>query len=143
MQSQNREKGVRLLFFILAPSSFLLLSCGCGSGGKPVNVARLEGAVTLDARPIVEGNLQFVPQEPGQGSPVGVPIKDGRYVAPAVPQGKVRVVVSATRKTGKMISVYSEPYEEVVSIIPDKYQDGIEIAVSGDDPNRNFALKSR
>jgi hypothetical protein len=42
-----------------------------------------------------------------------------------------------------MITAYSEPYEEKVSIIPSKYQDGIEITVTGDDSNRDFPLKSR
>src|SRR5262245_44083135 len=108
-----------------------ILAAGCGSGGSPAGpVARLGGSVTLDATPIAEGSLQFVPQDPGRGSPVAAAIKDGRYAAPAVPQGKVRVLISATRKTGKMIKEYSQPHEEIVSIIPEKYQGGIEITVT-------------
>ncbi len=118
------------------------LMTGCGSKGSAAG-ARLEGAVTLDGNPITEGTLQFVPQQPSKEGPVMAPIKDGRYVAPAVPLGKIRVLVGATKKTGKMIKVYSEPYPEVVSIIPEKYRDGIEINVTGDNANQNFELKSR
>src|SRR5262249_41236956 len=118
------------------------LPSGCGSG-KTAPGTRLEGAVTLDGNPIAEGNLQFVPQDPGGGSPVVAAIKGGRYVAPTVPRGKIRVLVTATKKTGKMITTYSQPYEEIVNIIPDKYQQGIEITVTEDNPNLDFELRSR
>ncbi len=118
------------------------LVAGCSSK-KSAAGAHLEGVVTLDGNPISEGTLQFVPQQPSKEGPVTASIKDGRYVAPAVPLGKIRVLVGATKKTGKMIKVYSEPYPEVVSIIPDKYRDGIEINVTGDNANQNFELKTR
>ena len=119
------------------------LATGCGSGQSPYPGARLAGAVTLDGNPIAEGRLQFVPQEPDRGPPVCVDIKDGRYVAPSVPLGRVRVSISASKKTGRMIHEYSQPYEETVSIIPRVYEQGIAIAVTADEPNQNFELTSR
>jgi hypothetical protein len=70
-------------------------------------------------------------------------IKDGRYDARSVPLGKLQVSISASKKTGRMIEEYSQPREEMVSIIPKAYEQGIAIEVVGDDPNRNFDLRSR
>ncbi len=128
--------------WLLAALACAVLATGCGSKGSAAG-ARLEGVVTLDGNPIPEGTLQFVPEQPSKAGPVTAIIKDGRYVADAVPRGRVRVVVSASRKTGKMVKEYSEPYPEVVSIIPVKYRDGIEIDVTGDKAEQNFELKSR
>ena len=138
LSAAHRGMGMWLLGAILCAT----LALGCGSKNSAAG-ARLEGAVTLDGNPIAEGTLQFVPQQPSKEAPVMVPFKGGRYVAPAIPLGKVRVVVSATKKTGKMIKVYSEPYPEVISIIPEKYQDGIEINVTGNNASQNFEIKSR
>jgi hypothetical protein len=112
------------------------LTVGCGSGK-----ARLEGAVTLDGQPIAEGTLQFVAGESAKAARVVVPVKDGRYAA-TVPVGKVRVWLSATKKTGRVIKEYSQSREEVVSIIPESYANGIEITVTGDEREHNFELKS-
>jgi hypothetical protein len=120
-----------------------VLVTGCGLAKPVAPTANLEGMVTLDGRPIDEGTIQFMPATKGQAAPSMAVISEGRYVATGVPRGKVQVLLSATRKTGKMITTYSEPYEEAVSIIPEKYQSGIEINVAGDDPKRNFELKSR
>jgi hypothetical protein len=111
---------------------------GCGKSG-----ARLEGSVTVDGNPISEGRLEFLSREPGQRPPVSVAIKDGRYVAPSVPLGKVWVTISATKKTGRMIHEYSQPREEEVSIIPTAYADGFPIEVTADESTRNFELTSR
>jgi hypothetical protein len=134
----HRRMGVVLL----ASIGCAALVIGCSSKKSDAG-ARLEGVVTLDGNPITEGNLQFIPPQSNKQGPVVVSIKDGRYVAPAVPLGKIRVLVGATKKTGRMIKEYSTPYPEVVSIIPERYRDGIEINVTGDNPNQNIELKSR
>jgi hypothetical protein len=132
---------LRIDTWLLATILLAVLAAGCGQAGH--SAARLEGAVTLDGNPIAEGSMQFVPEEASRSSPVGAVIKAGRYVVPSAPLGKVRVLISATRKTGRMISEYSQPYEEIVNIIPASYHQGIEIEVTGDDPNLNFELRSR
>ncbi len=124
----------------------LFLLAGCGQSGPSYPAAKLEGNVTIDKQPVANGTVQFMPEQAAAGSvaqPVSVPIQDGRYLAPAVPKGKVRVLFTANRATGKMITEYSTPYEEVVSIVPKKYQGGISLEVSGDMPNQNFELTSR
>jgi hypothetical protein len=119
------------------------LVSGCGAGKPTYPAARLEGSVMLDGRPIAEGNLQFVPEDVGQAPITGASIVEGRYVAEAVPQGKLRVLLTASRETGKMVTEYSTPRPQVINLIPEKYRSGIPIQVNGDDANLNFALKSR
>jgi hypothetical protein len=129
----------RMLRMILLAASVV----GCDAGKPAYPTARLEGNVTLDDKPIPEGNLQFVPQDVGQLPMAGAPIVDGRYVALAVPQGRLRVLLSATKTTRKMVKEYSTPRPEVVNLIPAKYRAGIPIEVTGDNANLNFALRSR
>jgi hypothetical protein len=117
---------------------------GCDAGKPSYPSARLEGSVTLDDQPIPEGNLQFVPQDVAQAPVTAAAIVDGRYVAEAVPRGRLRVLLSATKATGKMIKQYSTPRPEVVNLIPPKYRvAGIPIEVTGDNANLNFTLRSR
>ena len=113
---------------------------GCGSGPP---LGTVSGRITLDGQPIAQGNLQFVPQDASQGPTTGTPIVDGRYVAEAVPRGKLRVLPTAIKETGKMIKEYSSSRPEVVNLIPEKYRAGISIEVTGDNPSQDFALKSR
>lgn len=124
------------MFFVM-----VLLS-GCGPGKPTYPSTRLEGNVTVDGKPIVQGNLQFVPHNPSQGPITAALIDDGRYVAEAVPRGKMRVLLTATKETGKMIKEYSTPRPEVINLIPEKYRAGIPIEVAGDNVNQDFALKS-
>lgn len=131
--------GLRLSALVVAST---LLS-GCTQANPTYPAARLEGSVTVDGKPITEGNLQFVPQAVGQVPVTGASIVDGRYVAEAVPQGKLRVLLAATKETGKMIKEYSTPRSEVINLIPEKYRAGIAIDVTGDNANLNFALKTR
>jgi hypothetical protein len=113
----------------------LVSSFGCAKSG-----VHLEGTVTIDGNPVAEGKLQFVPQGPDRKPPVTADIKDGRYSASSVPLGKVQVRFSATKPTGRMIREYSQPYPEIVSIIPKQYEDGIAIEVTGDQSTQNFEL---
>jgi hypothetical protein len=127
----------------LATVFLVTLLGGCSSGKPTYPAAKLEGKVTLDGKPIAQGNVQFVPQDVSHVPVTTAPIVDGKYVAEAVPRGKLRVMLTATMETGKMIKEYSTPRPEVISLIPEKYRDGIPIEVTGDNPNQDFSLKSR
>lgn len=116
-----------------------LVGCREESGGPS---ARLQGAVTLDGKPIAEGTINFLPEASGQVSPASTQISEGRYDARAVPLGKVRVQIIATRETGRMITGSSQPVPEVLSIIPPKYAQGIPIEVTGDNAQQDFRLTS-
>jgi hypothetical protein len=134
--SSRRTRTLRLAGTILL--GVLLTGFGCAKSGT-----RLEGTVTIDGNPVAEGRLQFVPQGPERRSPVTAAIKDGRYAASSVPLGTVRVLFSATQKTGRLIHEYSQPYEEIVSIIPKTYEQGMIIEVTADASTQDFALTSR
>ena len=133
----------------LISAIFLLVAgslAGCGEAGPAYPAAKLEGSVTIDREPVANGTVQFMPEQAGAGAgvqPVSAVIQDGKYSAGSVPKGKVRVLFSAQRKTGKMITEYSTPYEEVVSIVPKKYQEVITLEVAGDKLDQNFDLSSR
>jgi hypothetical protein len=130
----------RMLGMLLLAASVL----GCDAGKSTYPTARLEGSVTVDDQPIPEGNLQFVRQDGGQAVVTAAAIVDGRYVAESVPRGRLRVLLSATKATGKMIKEYNTPRPEVINLIPAKYRmTGIPIEVTGDNANLNFALRSR
>ena len=129
----------------MRPLALILMSAllsGCSTGKPAYPAARLEGSVTLDGQPLAQGSLQFVPQDTNQVPITAAPIVDGRYVADAVPRGKLRVLVTASKETGKMIKEYSTPRPEVINLIPEKYRSGIPVEVTGDNLNRDFALKS-
>ena len=121
------------------------LLTGCGQGGPDRPSTQLEGSVTLDEQPIAEGTISFFPQQKGQAQPVKAPITQGHYQADGVPLGKVLVRFTATKQTGKEITIpdSDEKYMETVSIIPPKYKQGISIDVSADKKTHDFALTSK
>jgi hypothetical protein len=119
-----------------------LAGCGRTGGGPSYPSARLEGAVTIDRQPVEKGTVQFVPPAGSPAKVVEADIKDGRYVATGVPIGKVRVLFTAVKETGRTdTKSTSQPVPEVVNLIPESYRDGLEITVAGDNPNQNFELK--
>ena len=132
----------RLLAGLAAAGLVLVCLTGCRkeSDGRST---RLKGRVTLDGKPIAEGTLNFLPEKAGQTPPASAQIADGYYDARAVPLGKVRVQIIATRETGRMIPGSSQPVPEVLSIIPPKYAQGISIEVTGDNPQQDFPLTSK
>ena len=123
----------------------LLAAAGCGRGGPDKPSTHLEGAVTLDERPIAKGKISFIPQQKGQAQPAAAEIVEGRYQADGVPLGKVLVRFSATKETGKEIAIpdSDETYMETVSIIPRKYAQGISIDVGADKKTHDFKLSSQ
>jgi hypothetical protein len=118
-----------------------LLTGGCGASANAHPTARLEGKVKVDGQAIPNGRIQFFPR--GSGQPDDAEISGGHYVAERVPSGKVRVTFTAVKETGKMIHEPGHTFPELVSIIPEQYQTGIEIDVGGDNPNQDFNLLSK
>jgi hypothetical protein len=139
----DRPRCAGFLTQLLGMLVLATLVSGCGADKPTYPAARLEGSVTLDGKPIAEGNLQFVPRDAGQAPITRASIVEGQYVAEAVPLGKLRVLLSASQETGKMVTEYSTPRPQVINLIPEKYRAGIPIEVTGDNVNLNFALKSR
>lgn len=66
-----------------------VLATGCGNQLPPT--VKLGGTVTLDAKPLSSGTIQFHPSDKQGAAPVTAPITDGQFAAPVVPVGSYRV----------------------------------------------------
>ncbi len=123
--------------------ALLFLASGCGGPAKPdYPTATLEGVVSIDGEVVQSGSLQFSPGKDVKGNVTQAQIVDGKFIAKDVPVGQVRVTFAITKQTGKMITEYSTPYPEVVSLVPAHYKDGIEYTAA-DDHNVRFELTSK
>ncbi|MBU4273144.1 MAG: hypothetical protein KKE86_09135 [Planctomycetes bacterium] len=128
---------MRLLVGLLVMAGGL----GCGRGGPPTT--HLEGRITVDGQPIKEGNLSFVALEPNRGRGSTANIAEGRYSAREVPLGRVLVYFNATKATGRTVIVSNTPVPEILSVIPEKYNAGMEIEVIEGRFQQDFHLVSR
>lgn len=124
-------------------ATLVLLAAATGCRRPSYPTAKLEGTVTVDGRQVQAGTISFTPLDPNRGSGVSTAIDHGRYVAAGVPQGSVRVYFNAVEETGGMVEEFGMRYPKTVNIIPDKHRAGTDIAVSGNDGDRNFDLSSR
>ena len=119
----------------------LVMASGSGCTRGPATT-HLEGRVTVDGKPIQQGNLNFVPLEPNRGRGTTAVISEGRYTAPKVPLGRVRVDFNATKATGRTVIVSDLPMPEIIDLIPAKYHAGIEIEVKEGQFQQDFSLVS-
>ncbi|MDR0522076.1 MAG: hypothetical protein LBH00_09530 [Planctomycetaceae bacterium] len=125
-----------ITFFIVT----ITIISGCGVNYPAVN---LTGTVTVDGTPVESGFLSITPAEGGRGTGVRTAITGGKYQAKNVPAGKCRVSFTAVKKTGnKTTGMKGEPVDEQVSIIPDKYSNGLEINVETGQATLDFPLTS-
>jgi hypothetical protein len=121
-----------------------LAGCGTGGSGKPT--AHLSGAVTIDGQPPpanAVGTVTFRPTGSGQAQPVTVQITNGTYDCANVPMGNVDVFIQLVQQTGQTASEGGRQYPELRNLIADKYNSGIELNVTGDNSNQDFALTSK
>lgn len=126
-------------------SSVLIFATCCATlpgchRGPAYDTAALAGRVMIDGEPVRDGGVQFMPLE--HGHPAFSEVRDGVYAA-WVPKGRVRVLFSATRETGRTVEMYSTKTPEVLDVLPASLRDGIEITVIADDPARDFSLSSK
>lgn len=128
--------------FLLSAASFI--GCGGTADVKPATYpsAKMAGTVSVDGTPVEKGSVMFSPIG-GTGAPVTAQIVDGKFSCEAVPKGKMKVVISAMKATGKMITDYSEPFPELVNIVPPKYQSGIDFELTDDQQEVTFNLDSK
>lgn len=79
----------------LAAAALVLAAAGCG-GEAP---ARVTGSVTIDGRPLPEGEIVFEAAD-GKKTPAAAPIRNGKYEILVLP-GPKKVLITASRPTAK------------------------------------------
>jgi len=118
----------------------LLSLVGCGdSSGQQL----LEGTVTLDGVPLVNGHITFLPQRGTKGSTAGSKITEGDFSIPSkksVFAGTFRVEITALGKTGKKVMdpMLGREVAQVKQLIPARYNHNSELTVEVTEsgPNR-------
>jgi len=103
----------------------------------------VKGTVTFDGKPVDNGMALFVPESGVEGPPVPVTIVDGKFEVPASAGptvGRNGVQITATKKTGKIITFQGEQNEEIVQYIPARYneQTDLKVTVSVDEAENQF-----
>lgn len=138
---------VGLLAFGLA---ILVLVAGCGKGA--VNRNAIGGAVLMDGKPLEKGSIRFLPIAGTKGPVSGGAIGNGRYQVPravGLVEGRYRVEISATRKTGKMVQAPLAPpgkmVEEYGEAIPPRFNSAskLEVEVKPGDNAADFDVASQ
>ena len=105
-------------------------------------MVEVKGTVSLDGETIPAGDIIFEPVD-GMGPAGAGQIQEGKYVFQC-PVGTKKVIISASRKTGKKGKDFGEDIME--SYIPAKYNTETELLenVSQETENEfHFALKSK
>jgi len=106
---------------------------GCGSG----DACSLSGQVTFNGKPILDGNIRFNPIDDTPGPGGSAKIVDGAYeiaTEDGMLAGGHRVLISATRATGRMVRAENldggpSQVEQVEQYIPDRYNRTSELVV--------------
>jgi hypothetical protein len=116
---------------------------GCGnSGRKELPAVAVMGTVTLDNKPMREGEISL--EVVGEAAPVILPVKDGAFSG-EVKIGKNRVEVFSY-KQGPPLSTEPDGPPTRVNIIPDRYNGHtrFEANVTAEGPNEfKFPVTSR
>jgi hypothetical protein len=126
----------RTFSFLFLLGSFVFM-VGCGAD----NVSTVEGAITVDDKPVKKGTASFTSLEGGE--PVSADIQDGKYRATAVPRGRVVVHLNAFEPTGGKIVELGIEYPEEKNVIPEKHAMGINLSVTEPQMIHDFHLKSK
>jgi len=143
--SWSRIKTMRYCVISTVFVGLITLVPGCGGPqGTAANIptARLEGAVTLDGKPLDGGSVQFVPQGQPDAPITDATILGGRYVAPKVPIGKHLAIVKMTPPDPPAV-VSSDYRPPETAAIPDRYKAGVPIEVKEDKADLDIAMSSK
>ncbi|WP_417386606.1 hypothetical protein [Gimesia sp.] len=147
------------MFPVSRKNSVALFLCaitltGCfGGSAEYIERAAVSGSVTFDGKPLPEGSIQFVPDVDSAGKPVRgkmaqALIKDGSYSlsaeeGPAV--GNNKVLINATRKTGKFQESDGQKTEIMQQYIPARYntQTTLQYEVKAGENTADFTLEAK
>jgi predicted small lipoprotein YifL len=121
-------------------TSCLLLLAGCGTSGPATYPVK--GTASFEGRPIPEGDIQFIPENPEQRAEGGR-IVDGKFTFEAT-AGKKRVEITASRADPVLKGPKGEP--TFVDYIPAQFntQSTLTADVNAGGPNEfKFELDAR
>lgn len=151
MANKNLERGLAKKLYCVAILLCSSLVGGCGTGSADVLVS---GEVIFLDKPVTEGVLQLVPlgETPGRGA--AATIKGGSYTfsrEKGLTQGEYRVVITATRETGKKYrnpeQFPGEPamIQETVQYIPASYnvQSKLQVNLETGENKHDFQLTDK
>jgi len=104
----------------------LLPLCSACSQSNPLNLQAVSGTVTLDAKPLDNGTIQFVPAETTNGLLSGALIVHGAFYIPSekgIPPGKYTVRITSVAPSANVSSgpPGSESTKPAQERIPPKY----------------------
>jgi hypothetical protein len=103
----------------LLGSVLFVLAAGCA----PSRSARVFGAVRVDGQLVEKGSIAFIPAD-GQGPTAGSDIKEGKYDAPKVAIGLMKVEIRVPKVTGEK-KLYEGPNSPTrktfTEALPDKF----------------------
>jgi hypothetical protein len=142
---------LRVLSLLIAP--FVWAPAGCSSDRPLPGSVPVSGLVTLDAKPLADGRVQFAPA--GSGQPAIGMISAGRFTmrttmtAPGVLKGPYKVSIVSDQPIGDVpLNSMGLPDKvpEAVSNIPKRYNSvdtsGFTVDVTGPIRDLTFELKS-
>jgi hypothetical protein len=101
---------------------------GCG----PAPGSAVSGKVTLDAAPLDDATITFVPQAGGQRQAAWTTIAHGKYAIPpsnGLGSGKFRVEIRALRSSGDKTNQNDPTLMNATEAIPSRYNSQSELAV--------------
>jgi hypothetical protein len=98
----------------------LLAAAGCGKRDDLPPLGRVSGKVTLDAKPLPRGTVQFIPDDPALPVAVGYIDSEGRYTmstrgTPGAPAGGHTAVIDAREEVDLNKTSWAR------SLIPERY----------------------
>ncbi|MDR2643710.1 MAG: hypothetical protein LBC74_13055 [Planctomycetaceae bacterium] len=132
---------LKKISYVIVLLFVVLLLSGCLSGSS-YQTTDLDGVVTIDGVPVNDGMLSFAPTSGAGGRGVRTNIVAGKYTAKKVPVGEVDVTFTAVKKTGKKFQAMGVEVDEQISIVPEKYKEGIKIEIITGQKKHDFILTS-
>lgn len=113
-----RARGLILILGLLAVS-------GCGGPSDGFERFPVQGAITLDGKPLKSGTVMFIAQQ--QGASGSADVADGAFQlagADGLSPGSYRVEVYSIQPTGKKVPSADDPatlVEETANLVPKQY----------------------
>lgn len=144
-----RRKSGRKSSSTLAVALLVAMAVGCGGRETGPERATISGSVAFNGQPVEKGMIEFIPTGSTKGPTSGGAIENGKYditeKGPTI--GPHKVLIRATRKTGKMVDAGPQTggakVEETEQYIPPQYNSAttLEVSIVSGTNKQDFDLK--